>query len=351
MWTSLLFLLTASLAQSQSCHKYMCNDGSNDFLPSTCIFYLNATDTFYLDPCDPSSSISYCTPISSPGNSSCIAMPPSAKGLSYPGEPCYNNDTCAYGYCYDSVCRGNGTAQNCTSSYDCDFGNFCDTSYSQPICRIQLPIGNPFCIADEMCVNNAQCVFGICTKVMSALEGETASNCYSNSSMICASTQCYNGYCLGYPKSDYALPKLCSNDTQCYSNSYNNDPYYLTFYSECTCGYNANGYAYCGLFPGDSYYNKYLAKLSEWYSSSAINQCHTLRRTALNCIESVWDEDDIAQYLYFYYNSMYYSQIQGNDKCVREIYGAVYTDAVEEYEDSDDTAVWLVVPLALGVAF
>lgn len=344
-----LLLLSVSLANAQTvCHKYECNDGSVELLPSTCIFYLNETDTFYLEPCEDNSVTPYCTPISSPGNSSCIAMPPSSKGISYPGEPCFSNDTCAYGYCSDSVCRGNSTAQNCTDDSDCDYGNFCDTSYSTAICRIQLPIGNPFCIRDEMCVNSAQCVYGVCTQVLSLREGEAANNCDQNSSLLCQSTQCYDGYCMGFAESSYSLPKQCANSTECFSNSYNNDPYYLTFNSDCTCGYNSEGSAYCDLFPGDSFYSKYLQKLADWYSSDAVNQCHTLRRTALNCLESVWEEDDIAEYVYFYYSTIYYAQIQGNDKCVREIYGSLYTEASDDYENIDDSGVWMT-SLVLGL--
>lgn len=93
----------------------------------------------------------------------------------------------------------------------------------------------------------------------------------------------------------------CTSTSDCYSTDYLDDLYGLVFYSECECGWNAKGDAYCSLMPGEPIMADYLAKLKDWYNSDAINKCNTVRRLEQKCIEAHWGSDDYDEYMYLYW--------------------------------------------------
>jgi hypothetical protein len=181
---------------------------------------------------------------------------------------------------------------------------------------------------------------------------DPVSPCQDTYNNLCASGRCASNddehfYCINPTSTE--MPKICSLNSDCVSAV---DPQLnVTVNSICSCSYGSKGYAYCGLFPGDSEWQQYLKYLEKWYEYPEINRCNTLRRTAINCLEEYTSEDFYVKYTYYMTQVQYYPLLQDNDKCVKQIYTSYYWTLLDQLNDQDDDsyAASLGLSVALGV--
>jgi len=342
------------------CSSYTCKLSTQEFTSETCVYYdPSGNGTYYATNCT-NVAYPYC-PESAGKNSSCAIKPNPTNAAKWPGEKCVSNDDCstyATKGCIEGICRGSGVGESCTSQNNCDPGYHCANS----TCVLQLEIGEKGCSEDGDCVNSAGCDIatnakpgtGVCVKYLSVEEYHRVQSCdptYFNNS-LCASylcgTQCYMSYCLPRLPSLNQPPVACSSDSDCPSVT---DPQYeMPLYSQCKCGYNPEGKAYCGLFPGDTIYGKFLDKLSDYLASSALLYCNTERRFNPVCMKDWWGAKNMA--IYSYYDTLIkdYPDIQNNQDCVAEIFNTKYISISQQYEYYLDN-FGNVLTLIAGVVF
>lgn len=339
MW-SLLPLLAAN----QSCPSFVCGTTSSN----KCI-EVGDSVTFY--PCI-SDITAYCPFSDFSSDSYCVSLPQSTMNTSFPGDSCTSNATCVYSNCYKGECQGlisssqcNDTGQ-CTPGYRCEYGN----------CKAQLPLGasngngnNGNCTYDSDCVNNGVCDNGNCFEYFSKDETHTVGNCENGVSLICKSGLCYNGICLSEKmKSKNDITKPCSSDSDCYSDYYNNYPYNMNFTTQCSCGMDAQGSKYCGLFPGDAPMAKYISVFRDWINSNDATYCHSYSRYSLSCVKKYWSKDKYEKFAYYYYLVNMWRQIQNNEECVQDMVNSQYFKAKDAYDSSHGIlialgTIWLIL--------
>lgn len=88
---------------------------------------------------------------------------------------------------------------------------------------------------------------------------------------------------------------------------------------------NPTGTGYCPAFLGDPVGSDFLYYWTRLVMSNATQICNTERRFDYNCLRSLpvtWGQAAIAANLQY----LNYPLLQGNDKCVQEIYMAWYWD-------------------------
>jgi hypothetical protein len=197
-----------------------------------------------------------------------------------------------------------------------------------PRCELPLTVGNK-CQQDTDCINSAGCNNPVCTPYFRQQEGDAVDDCQSalgnyGWSNFCEGVMCYNDICLKALNTTGDITQPCDADWQCSSQHYSQGNINLTFFSECQCGMNPTGLAYCGLLPGDEAAAKYYQKLQEWVNSTAINQCHVSRRFSLRCAELNWDAQDYAEFAYSAYSYWYYPQLYNANSCVISIFQSDY---------------------------
>jgi len=245
----LIFLLIFVRSQYLECPQFTCKPASLPFADDTCIYYDNST--YFLRPC---SNGYICPPIYTPGNSTCQLSPiPSLLNTSWPGEPCINNSTCAFGYCENEICVGKHWLENCKSSDECDVGLYCKNKKCWP----QLPIYTDGCTYDEECENDAGCFvwasesIGTCVKYFTLPRHDMVFNCHDYMSYFCESGTCVGGggegksLCVNKVEARY-LGFECDTDSDCPGK---NDDW--RFYGQCQCSLSHTGKRYCQPFLGD----------------------------------------------------------------------------------------------------
>lgn len=316
-----------------SCPKYVCNDPSQttnaEFESDQCVLYEG--DTYYVQSCNSTSGLSYC-PIPYESDSFCLPLGPSNAQTAYPGEPCTGDSTCIYGLCEQGTCLANSTASLCSIPEDCNAGLTCRPvgQANIPRCELPLAVGNT-CASDTDCINSAGCNNTACTPYFRQQEGDSIEDCqpalgnygWSN---FCEGVMCYGNVCLKALNSTADLPQSCTSNTDCANSHYfySLGKFNYTFHTECQCGMNADGNAYCGLFPGDDVALQYYQKLQQWVNSTAITQCHVSRRWSLRCAELFWDARDYAELAYFAYSYWYYPQLYQAENCILSIFQPHY---------------------------
>lgn len=309
------FVLQLSLLNS-TCYPMQCNNGQAEMPISSCTFVSNGT--VFLQPCesDYACQIGFET-------SYCLPAIPDPTSLSYPGEPCKHTFDCKYGICKNGYCQGFEAGKGCTLSAECSPGLYCKVGN----CVTLLTIGKGPCLVDFECQNSAGCLDGLCVAYFSLAVGATVSVCASEFSVFCSTATCWQGQCINALRSSKTLPTPCINYQDCTSNLSSSG---VIFYSDCGCGYNNQGQAYCSLFSGDDNYALYLSALSNWLSSEVSGLCNTVRRFTSQCIQMFWDKPNYQELLLYYYRTFYYAMIQKNDECIMSIYSNFYWDLIEE---------------------
>lgn len=330
------------------CPTYNCTNTQNP-----CGSYNPYSKTYSLGSCPPSQ---YCPAPSSSSNTTCEAVP-QASGLAWAGETCNATFPCVDSIvCVEGRCSSPPLDDTCVANFQCGVSQFCGMD---GICEDLVQIGGQ-CTSDYQCVQNAGCdvsineASGTCVKYFSKGAGQPLASCVSGSSLLCASSSCWEGptgaLCMGLVQSTSPVPAQCSPGVLCTSalDSATN----TTLNSLCTCGFTSSGIAYCPAFPGDPAGAKYLSSLLKWTESSAILQCSTQRRMHLYCLYSQWDTEDYLEFLVAYFGMTMYAQIQDNPDCVKEVYTPTYWVAQAAYQNytnqtHPDLANWLSLATAL----
>jgi uncharacterized secreted protein with C-terminal beta-propeller domain len=80
--------------------------------------------------------------------------------------------------------------------------------------------------------------------------------------------------------------------------------------------------------PGLSYYSVWKSALN-----ASVASCNTLKRFSESCLQVIGFDERVLQATWGY---IYYSQIQNNDACVKNV-------LTEDYYGSDDSGLWLIV--------
>ena len=197
---ALIAVITLHLAVSEDklCPLYKCMDTKDDKCMNTTI--ADGLTTIEVKKC--ADVTKYCK--SEDGKTGNCVAKEKAKGL-IAGDACESNDQCLSNKCENKKCSSAPTGGNCTSHYECEKGNFCDTDGT---CKAQLSSGGDCKNKDEFsCPNDEGCLDGKCTKYYSLTKGtksDKAEFCQSsfiytttNGTSVCAekilnSTECKN---------------------------------------------------------------------------------------------------------------------------------------------------------------
>lgn len=327
----LIYLAILPLCSALQCNSYRCApDGLDD---NKCIEYYSATEV-YLQNCPDG----YGCPASNlPSDVYCQKLGNDTQ-LAWPGEPCSEEIQCAYGECQNKFCKGTARNEFCKVHDECEPRLRCYMNK----CTSLLDHYDKGCVDDYDCINNSGCDGGTCKAYLATKEASKVNVCNDNYSMFCQSTMCYSNYCLGFISNDINIPAVCSSDLDCTSSHYSQDIFPIQFHTPCECGLNPSGTAYCALFPGDSYKEKYLKKLSLYFSSGASSYCNTVRRTSNYCIRTHWGEENYLDLMYLKYMSELYPSIIDADNCSRKIYLSSYDEILEEM-NKDETEDWSIM--------
>lgn len=342
MWVLIFLPLVYS-----SCPAYECNNKKNELDPGTCIYYNN--NTFYLEPCTGNNN--YCPPINSPGNSTCQTAPGiTPQYNAWPGEVCGGNNLCAYGTCQGGICQGAGENSPCTIYDDCNPGLRCFNYHCVP----QLESGQTGCLTDYDCTNNGGCDQGVCRTYFSRGGSDLIASCDAYGySFLCSSLHCYQQVCIPPLGSKNPIPMQCISNNACESKPWDFFGQPETFSKECTCGLNSEGTSYCPLFGGDPQYTAFRKILSKWYSSTGINKCASVRRSAPDCIKLNWDTASYEAILFYELQVKIWPLIQNNDECVKSIYQSQYWAMQPNYPNypSDDLANYISLGILSMIIF
>mmetsp|Transcript_28047 Transcript_28047/g.27734 ORF Transcript_28047/g.27734 Transcript_28047/m.27734 type:complete len:336 (+) Transcript_28047:78-1085(+) len=320
----------------------MCTSAEVPLDAGQCVYYNNSQ--YSLSPCE-DQRISYCNPQAHPENVSCTIPPQSPTvNIAYPGEPCQFDINCVQSICLKGICKGLPINSACTQDAQCDVGLFCFSSKCSP----QIAIGQPGCTKDSQCVNNAGCNIdtGTCVAYLSFPPGTILSSCTNNYNPLCSSQACATvqgkNYCQAQVKSLNSLPAYCTDSSNC--PAYFDIAIGAQVNTQCICGLNGFGDSFCSLAPGDEPYLNSTLWLTKWYTSKAINMCHTSMRTGKLCMQTYWDYDSYTAFQYFAAYSQNYPLYQFNDQCVRNIYTNAFWELEEQYmksiqpTDNDDNS-------------
>jgi hypothetical protein len=323
---------------STECSAFKGKKDSQKFTDTTCAFYVEADETFYVDSCDDGYS---CTAGDEPtANYTCVAD--STSATSYPGEYCEKASDCFSNVCASSRCKGTALQATCALDTDCDPGLFCDSDTKK--CATLLA-------KDAACSRDAQCDYdnychinvgettGTCTAYFSVASSQEVNQCRDEY----VDYQCSSGYCVEHvnestEQSTYYCSEIfslktptqaCTADVDCAGTNADKS---LTVYSSCSCGYSNDGSSFCQLLPGDEAYASYLALAKKWYLSGYAKNCNTARRGSLNCALTYWDYLDYYAITYYAYKTQYWNLIWKVDTEVQVVLGTEYWDAKLEYE-------------------
>lgn len=309
----LLTIWICGTSAQMSCPAYVCKPETLNMNRATCTFYQNFT--YYLQVCDFGY---YCDLTSGTLNSTCEwpTQPINPPVVNWVGEYCNYMTFCKHGNCYEGLCRGIAVDELCSSNADCDIGLFCKAG----TCMEQIEEGEQGCVYDTDCVNSAGCNSGVCTAYFSIDEGEMVSNCTGNINLLCESSYCIQSLssfvCLPSLTSQGELPVSCTGNQDCMSAPTK----YGSIATNCTCGKNPLGTAYCPLFLGDSPGQDYLKVLKSWTRSDLILSCNTERRFDYTCMQGHMDLRDLTVFWYYAEFMALYPQVQALDNCTWFMY-------------------------------
>jgi len=304
---------TLGVDSQVACPAYMCQPETLNMNRATCTFYQNFT--YYLQVCDFGY---YCNLSQDTSNSTCRWPPEPINPpvVNWVGEYCNYMTLCKHGVCYEGLCRGTALDEPCNVNADCDTGTYCKAG----TCTEQIEEGETGCVYDADCVNSAGCNQGTCAPYFSIEAGGGVSNCWGNINLLCESAYCHQSLstfvCLPSLQSQAQLPIPCTSNQDCLSASTKLG----AITSNCTCGKNAQGSAYCSPFFGDSPGRDYLKVLKSWTSSDLILTCNTDRRFDHTCMQSHMTVSDLHEFWYYSDLMTFYPQIYDMDNCTWFVY-------------------------------
>lgn len=357
MW-HLLLSATACVAlrplKATTCPKYSCGSG-NDFGSNQCIQANSASNSYLVQECYGNTTCSptvgyadaYCQPSTSSGP--CI-------GCVNSGDPCAIDINCVGTQtCNSGFCSGSALGQACTNDAYCLPGLFCNLTLST--CQQLYKTGDTGCLSEFHCNNQAGCnstsgLTGNCVAYMSVPNGgviETC-DCASSYSLLCSSLTCScttpfstEGTCIpAFVNSE--LKKPCDLGSSC--TGVNSEG--SIFKSECVCGNNPEGEAYCQPMGGDKPALDLYGLLKTHYINPNVTYCNTKSRGQGSCYLEVEGSAWTAEFMMYYYYFINYPLFQNNDRCTQVVYNDYYwslyyelnpNDPDDKDDDDDDRAL------------
>lgn len=306
----LYLFIILHLSDSIVCNPYQCAPAEFKMPSNFCSVSYN--NTFFLAPCDTSH---YCEI----PTGQCQKIPSNLPQPQYPGEPCTKSSDCTTNSCVQSICKGLSSNSTCLSHEECDPGLRC---YKES-CQKQLDVTDMNCFNDFDCINSAGCnlpqwsMTGTCTAYFSVPVGQLVSDCIEGVSYLCKSSECKKigkfgnfGYCKASFISVKPSPVKCTSSNDCKGTDG-----LIEDLSDCICGYNSAGNAYCEVFSGDLPALEYF---ETWQKAlvQSLGRCNTVRRFEKDCLLAVGKFNEVLRATWKY---QYYPLVQNNDQCVKEM--------------------------------
>lgn len=333
----MIFFLLFYCANTLQCNTYQCAPKAFTF-PNDLSCFNQTNTTVYLQPCPTGKICNLETNL-------CETKPKPESTPNYPGEYCLYSSTCLSGSCIRNICEGKSFDQPCNDNEDCNPGLRCH----QKICTNTLLSGQSGCVNDYDCANSAGCNIssttgiGTCLEYLSVSTGSIVSDCSGGQSRLCKTSECAKtgkfgtyGTCKVATQSVDYLPVKCTDNLNCTGTDGKS-----MYTGICSCGYNANGTAFCNPFNGDlpgvAYYLSWKNALN-----ASVGVCNTLRRFSSECLQKT---GFLAKITSTSWNFLFYPQIQNNDPCVEETVNYEYYG---EISFAGFLYVWLVGILGLG---
>ena len=186
------------------------------------------------------------------------------------GEECENSDQCLSGKCESNKCSSVATGGNCTETFECAKGNFCDKVSGT--CKAQLSSGATCNGDDNSCPNDEGCL-ETCTKYYSLPKGAPSTR----------GEFCQSGFV--YPNStgvNVCAEKIL-NSTECNTTTSTCD-YEIDTAEEtkqtraeaCICNLVNTDKKFCPIGTNETHYKEYLKNLQQYVDNS--KDLHTMRR-------------------------------------------------------------------------
>lgn len=304
--------------ETMHCQEYTC-DTHNIVPDGSCIVLQNST--YHLSTCK-NTTLSHCDIVT--GRCTAPTVEPVVRA--WPGEFCNNSTVnCTFGTCLNQICVGKVDNEDCTSHNFCNPGLMCNSTFK---CTPLLAAGQFGCRDNYDCVASAVCDVvsknnGTCIEYASLPTGSSVADCINGKSTLCRSTLCVKnntltskGTCINAPTSLSKHPAECSADSDCQATDG------LTpLKGQCICGMNPLGKAFCKQQIGDP---KGQASLEAYKAHLALaDMCNTMRRDEEVCLKMTKQSDRVFFTEYEYY---FYSLLQGNDVCTKQIFNKRYWD-------------------------
>ena len=227
-------------------------------------------------------------------------------GLRYPGEECNIDSDCVSNFkCRDGICLGFNEGDNCTGTFQCTVGLFCNKDLMK--CAKQKKEGET-CKEGWDCQNFLGCYRGRCIKLgilkPGVINNEKTSPFPGNDrrDLLCSTGEMdwENGYCVETKYNEEWIKHdnkkidakgfiTCDYNEDC---SYDNGK--KTFKKKCGCGYNSEGQGYCPL-PNNQKKEKWNERIKN-LANIAKNDCHSLSRFNCYLQNSLEDYKDKIKY-------------------------------------------------------
>lgn len=226
--------------------------------------------------------------------------------------------------------------QPCAKHGDCDVGLVCVGGMSK-FCTQQMSEGGR-CNQDEECVNSCLCHNGQCKKYLSLLEGSVIGGA---TAFLCASGYAPDGICRAAPQNVKAADDPCYNYRDCKTVF----PDKTTGMTNCLCGLNTKGLAFCQAVPGDAEFQPFATGLLAILDVN--NKCHYDTGFSARCPELSADSQ-FRSFLNAYYIFVYRHMVVGSPDCASSIMPFIttysgYTGTIDTGGSSTDKTIIIAV--------
>ena len=280
-------------ALGSNCPSYSCGSG---YTTNQCQVYSNSSgvSSYTLTQCQPG----LICPAAQ--NSSAICQSPSTRSR-YPGDYCQQNSDCRSNNCNGNSlrCIGNFTGQGCSTSGDCQPGNFCSSKF---VCTQHLAAKSA-CTTTDNCTIGLVCDLKVCVGLFSIANNKPTGTILSTG----LAPACASGYarnisnvttCTIAPVSLNTSVAACPLTGMCLNSFYNVS-------KPCVCGFNQN--SYCPLFEGDPPVVGMIQQTLQLTSFGA-GSCNSMNRYGYLCY---YNTTVFSLYLNWYVNaSIYFNDSQ-----------------------------------------
>jgi len=322
------------------------------------------TDLIWLNPCNESSTLTYC-PLKMDGvnDDKCVAQ--SSSGNLFPGENCTSNTQCL-----SQTCQIVGSGKVCMPiakpGDPCDFDSDCDAKYScvfaqgQPrgVCTVQLDLNGLNCGQtkyDQKCMTGYVCNLKTCVKPFALDVGKEADNpmaCNHFHNYYDSNVQksfCTSGSYLTYFKNSTTPVKCVAAQNNCsYSLNYSSKIVNLGDFP-CDFSYNDLDISYCN--PGRLQLADQMVILWK-YLNDTVNKtknCHISAGFFCNFYNQT--SDFIYKAYIAFIQLTQYNQVYNSSNCVSKTIHSKYTYALNHggsgFSVYSSTFVMMIIFLVL----